>query len=297
MKGSEYANYSFNRYSNRDGLRIFTKPGLDGKLALDGKLLRWNGVDTLFCSPYDCFGYICSILGTAPIGASRENYFAPFLWFFSKGLVALAGGVKWAPNRAFISFKDVPFAEKPVMLCFDVPQEVHVPPSDLEVALGANIGGAPTMKAMVQEARWYWMKEQGGLDIVGSTPNQSILRDNTSRGQLFGHCAETIPLIVHLGSVFLSPRHVLKCQNCSCSASETLLTFYRTRNPLDAKNMGGMCMVVRSAVEVKNGDSNGLRDCLQDPCPNCEAILRHYQSDPEKFKAQMKDIIETFKGK
>ena len=138
-------------------------------------------------------------MGTAPPGATREDYFAPLVSVFSKNLVNLAGHPAMAPNRAFIAFKDVPFEEKPVLLSFDVSQAVNSPPNDLDIALGANIGAAGEYKTVIQQARWYWMREEGELDL-GPSPDLSVMRQTLGgRGQLFGHCAETIPLIVHLG--------------------------------------------------------------------------------------------------
>lgn len=166
---------------------------------LDEKIFLWNGVKTPLCSVYDCLGYVLSTMGTAPVGATREDYFAPLVSVFGKNLINLAGNVKMAPNRAFVAYNDVPFEEKSLILSFDVPQEIHSPPTDLDVALGANIGAAGPLKTIIQEARWYWMRDEGKLDL-GPNLEQSVLRQTVgAQGQLFGHCAETIPLIVHLG--------------------------------------------------------------------------------------------------
>jgi hypothetical protein len=81
-------------------------------------------------------------MGTADPGATREDYFVPLVSVFGKNLVNLAGNLAMAPNRAFIAFNDVLFEKKPIMLSFDVPQAVASPPTDLDVALGANVGGA-----------------------------------------------------------------------------------------------------------------------------------------------------------
>lgn len=138
-------------------------------------------------------------MGTADPGATREDYFVPLVSVFGKNLVNLAGNLAMAPNRAFIAFNDVLFEKKPIMLSFDVPQAVASPPTDLDVALGAKVGGAGELKTVIQEARWFWMKKEGKLDL-GPSPDVSGIRKTLgARGQLFGHCAETIPLIVHLG--------------------------------------------------------------------------------------------------
>lgn len=88
------------------------------------------------------------------------------------------------------------------MLSFDVPQTTASPATELDVALGANIGAAGELKTVIQQARWIFMRQEGGLDL-GPSPDVSILRKTLgARGQLFVHCAETIPLIVFLGSVY-----------------------------------------------------------------------------------------------
>lgn len=138
-------------------------------------------------------------MGMADLGATREDYFAPLVSVFSKNLVNLAGNLAKAPNKAFITFNDVPFEKKSVMSSFDVPQAVASPPTELDVALGANIGATGKLKTQIQEARWVWMKEEGRLDL-GPIPGVSVIRKTLgAKGQLFGHCAETIPLVVHLG--------------------------------------------------------------------------------------------------
>ena len=163
------------------------------------RVFLWNGVKTPLFSVYDCLGYVLSVMGTAPVGATREDYLAPLVSVFSKNLINLAGNAKMALNRAFLAYNDIPLREKPLILSFDVPPETRSPPSDLDVALGANISATRRLKTAIQEARWAWMKEEGKLDL-GPNPEVSVVRQTVGAyGQLFGHCAETIPLIIHLG--------------------------------------------------------------------------------------------------
>ncbi|KAL9103546.1 MAG: hypothetical protein Q9163_001424 [Psora crenata] len=233
----------------------------------DEKTFLWKGVKTPFFSVYDCLAYVFSSMGTAEPGASREDYFAPLVSVFSKNLLNLAGDLAMAPNRAFIAFNDLPFEKKPVMLSFDVPQAFASPPTDLDVALGANIGGAGELKSLIQEARWFWMKEEGILDL-GPSPDVSVIRKTLgTQGQLFGHCAETIPLIVHLG----------------------------TKDQWAAKSVGGICINIRSLGKVANYDSEAVHKCLVDPCPNCREVMKQYQADPERFKKEMVAILKAIK--
>lgn len=102
-----------------------------------------------------------------------------------------------APNRAFIAFNDIPYLEKPVLLSFDVPQLARSPPTELDVALGANISGAGRMKSVIQQARWSWMRDEGKLDL-GQTP---IMRqDGDSRPAIRALCGDDTadyPICLH----------------------------------------------------------------------------------------------------
>ena len=186
-------------------MRIFTKSGVNGKRVLDEQIVVWNGFETPLCSVYDGYGYLLSNLGIESGDATQENYFGLLLGAYSQNLVALGGSVKMAPSRASLTWKENLFGEKPILLTFDPPQTISTPPTDYEIALGASIGAAGDLKNVIQQARWTWMVNNGGLNL-GPSPDLSLIRTVArGRGQLFGHCAETIPLIVLLGYVPSSP--------------------------------------------------------------------------------------------
>ena len=88
-----------------------------------------------------------------------------------------------------------------VMLLFEANEAEIMPPTELDTALGATIGRADReVKKAIQEVRWQYLKEEGDFD-VGDAPNMSLKRlvDGEEGGQLYGHCAETLPLVVRLG--------------------------------------------------------------------------------------------------
>ena len=192
----------FASYKNMEGLRVFTNDGQGTSRHLDPQDFSWKGIKTPLFSVFDCLGYVLSLMGAAPAGATREDYFLPLLSFFSRNLINLGGNWKQTPRRAFIAYNDLPILEnRGVLLSCDseLPRpDPSAPFSELDIALGATIAGPKDLKPRIQEARWAWMKEEGKLDL-GPASDQSIKRPaGEERGQLFGHCAETIPLVIKL---------------------------------------------------------------------------------------------------
>ena len=187
-------------FSYDSKLRVFTRPGPDknSQPILNPQNFLWQGIPTRYYGIYDSLAYLVSLMGTAPLSATREDYYLPLLATYTKWCVSLAGNLERAPRRTFIAYNDRSFEQSQILISIDVPEEVESPPSDLDVALGATIGGAGAYKDAIQVNNWNWMKTQGKLDL-GMNPNQSIIRQEPNElGQLFGHCAETIPLVVKL---------------------------------------------------------------------------------------------------
>jgi hypothetical protein len=185
-------------YENIDKLRVFTDTKGSTKV-IRPEIFLWRGVNTPFFSVFDTFGYVMSLIGTAPQDASRENYFLPLAATFSKNLINLGGTINQTPNRAFIAFNDRLVEPREILFSIDINDVSEPSRNELDVALGANIGGANQFKSAIQEMRFYWMREEGRLDL-GANPNLSLVRKTLDgRGQLFGHCAETIPLVIQLG--------------------------------------------------------------------------------------------------
>ena len=116
-----------------------------------------------------------SVIGSAPRGANKTDYYLPMLAAYSRWCLLMAEGRSdRAPLRCFVTYST----------------------NDLALHLGATIGGAKKLKSVIQVARFKWMSTVGGLNL-GSNPQISTIRKvEDGEGQLFGHCSESLALSV-----------------------------------------------------------------------------------------------------
>lgn len=113
-------------------------------------------------------------------------------------MVCSLGNLKRAPSRTYIAYNERSFDFGQILLSIDVPEKPASSPNELDIALGSNIGGPGIYEDAIQVSNWNWMKTQSRLNL-GTDPGRSIVRPNPNGvGQLFGHCAETIPLVIKL---------------------------------------------------------------------------------------------------
>ena len=125
-----------------------------------------------FHTVFDVLGYILSITVSRENCLRKRSEYLIILLLYAKWCDILGGKKANTPNRVFIAF--------------DL--------GETNVYLGGNIGGAGKLKQKIQKERFQWLKDSG-LDL-GEDPEASPM--SSKGGQGYGHCSETIPLVVKM---------------------------------------------------------------------------------------------------
>lgn len=73
-----------------------------------------------------------------------------------------------------------------------------------------------------------------------------------------------------------------------------LIMFDSTTDPSNTFNIGGFCMIVKDVQGVDQYDAEKLCHHLQNPCANCLEVLKQFQADPTKFKAEAVEFFSSF---
>jgi len=233
-------------------LKVFTKQ--QGSIqVLDPKTFQYADNKITLYTVYDLLGYLLSVIGPAPVEATRENYYIPLLAAYSKQCSEFAGNIKRAPYMTQITYFDKLAEETPALLSIDVPDDLSKAP-DLNTALGASIGGPPQIKRAVQEARYTFIQTYSGVTLPG--PDVSLI-DGIPKGQRFGHCAETYPL--------------------------TLLLSGRKMDPGLVACFSGLALETEAVQDMSDYKLEALLEHMRNPCQNCQHLIKLYQGDPSKF--------------
>lgn len=125
-----------------------------------------------FHTVFDIIGYILSIIVSRKNCLRKRSEYFLILLVYTNWCHALGGKKANIPNRLFIAFD----------------------PGESNVYLGGNIGGAGKLKQEIQKERFQWLKDSG-LDL-GEDSEASPM--SSKGGQGYGHCSETIPLVVKM---------------------------------------------------------------------------------------------------
>lgn len=125
-----------------------------------------------FHTIYDVLGYILSVILSKENRLREKVEFSKILFLYAQWCYILGGKEKNIPNRVFIAF--------------DL--------GETKIYLGGNIGGAGKLKSKIQRERFQWLNDSGlnlGEDAEASP--MSLVG-----GEGYGHCSETIPLVVKM---------------------------------------------------------------------------------------------------
>ena len=137
---------------------------------------------------YDIVGWIFSVVGTAPSGAKRDNYYYPLVMIASVFCRKLVPDIKYQTSDGQTLTKGAP----DVWMAMWFEQKVN---NKLvtRVVLGATLD-RPTssIKNSTKEFRKNLLKD---AEILGDTTAPVKLKNPSNRGQDFGHCAESYPLL------------------------------------------------------------------------------------------------------
>ena len=140
---------------------------------LDLVLLEWEAVSLICHSYYDVMVIVLSILGRAPMGATRHNHHLALLIILAKFVMVTGGehAKTTAPNLVSILFID---------------EEIDA--DGLNIIMGATIPMHDILKEEIRKKRYTFLVEEGGFELPGMF---------VSCGKWFwGQCAEIFALVL-----------------------------------------------------------------------------------------------------
>ena len=140
---------------------------------LDRIDFEWEGVKLPCHSYYDVLITVLSILGRAPIGATRHNHHLALLIIIARFIIVVAGeqAKTLAPNLVSIMFLDE-----------------EVDPDGLNIVMGATIPQSDDFKEVIRKRRYTFLVEEGFFALLG-------VYESWDRW-LCGQCAETFALVL-----------------------------------------------------------------------------------------------------
>ena len=140
---------------------------------LDQIPFDWEGVILPCHSYYDVLAAVWSILGRAPLGATRHNHYLALLIVLAKFLVVVAGdrAKTLAPNLVSIMFTD---------------EEINA--DGLNIIMGATIPMHRDHKEAIRRERYVFLEKVGLFDLLGS--------ERSWDSWMCGQCAETFALVL-----------------------------------------------------------------------------------------------------
>ncbi|KAF9261372.1 hypothetical protein L218DRAFT_1001865 [Marasmius fiardii PR-910] len=220
------------------------KERLDQNTCLLDKLLvvQYQGTaeesEFKFETIYDIVGWIFSVVGKTPTGATKENYFWPLLGVYFMFCRKLINNKEKEPQMVQLTF-------------FSQNDGVQ------RVCLGANLDNPkPSRKNEMQKRRaeQMWQKRlilQNEQEYVDEKLKENFPTEATYPPQKLGHCAETFPLLfIH-------------------SLGETAV---------DAASVGGFAGKMDLAFNFNEQnpvyDKDEVTKNLVSPCGNCEFLIK-----------------------
>ena len=149
--------------------------------------MNYQGTEIEHATIFDLVGWIFSISGTSPAGATRSNYYYPLIALYCMFVRRLCPNPR-LPGDAM---------GEPQMVQATWFKQGTV----IRVAIGATLdkpGSGPKEGARIQRATRMvdigWLRPQD-RDTLTYVPAPTALPNQPSLPQLFGHCAESLPLI------------------------------------------------------------------------------------------------------
>ncbi|KAI0536515.1 hypothetical protein GGR58DRAFT_475017 [Xylaria digitata] len=223
---------------------------------------RWGYPDKVISvewwNPYDLLGLFLSILGPAPPGADKLNYFLPLTALYAQWCSRIAG--KDEPGKVGVGFL-------PAVYQATWKRRDPVPNDKFDYFLGSSVAGdnweanqVGQWRLRVQQARFNMFHSSLRIKLFEkadfdeqSSPEQK----NRPNGQPFGNCAETYPFI-----------------------------FSSRSAPENNKNLGGIAL--KSSL-INKGTSpiynhNKVSKAQVGPCLNCQQLITNSGALQENFQ-------------
>ena len=142
---------------------------------------------------YDIIGWIFSVVGAVPDGATRENYYYALIMIAHVFSTNLVPETTMALRRGQTSPRVSPSKAPELWMVMWFKQMVNDRPVT-RVVLGATLDKPPqNVKEGTKDFRKNLLEDAGILAWNHGTP--SPMQTLGSRGQDFGHCGETYPLL------------------------------------------------------------------------------------------------------
>lgn len=138
--------------------------------------MRYESATFLVETMYDIVGWLFSVSGTAPSGATRSNYYYPLFGLYYIFCQRLIGNDRKVPEMVQMTyFKHTEFDK-----------------TTYRVVLGANLDSPKTARKEVARKNRFQK-----LVVDGFCTNAEIDISHVPGplGQKFGHCAETFPCL------------------------------------------------------------------------------------------------------
>ena len=141
--------------------------------------VRYQNTMFMLESMYDLVGWIFSVTGTTPASATRENYYYPLAGLYSIFCRQLIGEVTNEPQMVQLSFFT----------------QMVSGASTGRIVIGATLDELPNK--IKEPARVRRAQILVNFSIIRQEEVQSsnVQQPRGSRGQKFGHCAETFPFL------------------------------------------------------------------------------------------------------
>ena len=164
-------------------------------IKVGGMKVGYQGNEFELRNLYDIIGWIFSVVGAVPDGATRENYYYALI------MIAHAFSTKLVPDTTVAQRKGLPPKEVPskapeLWMVMWFKQMVNNRPVT-RVVLGATLDDPPkNIKSATKDFRKELLKEAGILVWKDGTPlPMEMWVARGIQGQEFGHCGETYPLL------------------------------------------------------------------------------------------------------
>lgn len=211
---------------------------------------------------YDLVGWIFSVTGTTPASVTRENYYYPLAGLYSIFCRRLIGEVTNEPQMVQLSF---------------FTQTVSGA-STGRIVIGATLDELPNK--IKEPARVRRAQILVNFSIIRQEEVQSsnVQQPRGSRGQKFGHCAETFPFL------FLN-----SWVRGLYSWKKQLMTCCRIKSQVNWTAAAGFAVQTTTAISddehaEEQFSLDALRNSLINPCGNCRVLIERMKLTMSNFE-------------